>query len=87
MTTLTRPVAEKQIEYTLIDLLRAIAPEADYEALDHAVNLQEALDIDSFDFLNFLIGLESAMGVSVPEADYGQLVSLQDIITYVAARI
>ncbi|HRQ36791.1 MAG TPA: phosphopantetheine-binding protein [Chloroflexota bacterium] len=87
MTTLTRPVAEKQIEYTLIDLLRAIAPEADYEALDHTVNLQEALDIDSFDFLNFLISLESAMGVSVPEADYGQLVSLQDIIAYVVARI
>lgn len=87
MTTLTRPAAERQIEYTLIDLLRVIAPEADYEALDRSANLQEALDIDSFDFLNFLISLESALGVSVPEADYGQLVSLHDIINYVAARV
>lgn len=87
MTTLTRPAAEKQIEYTMIDLLRSIAPEVDYERLDHTTNLQEALDIDSFDFLNFLIGLEGAMGVSVPEADYGQLVSLHDIVVYVAARV
>ncbi|WP_420644450.1 AMP-binding protein [Candidatus Leptofilum sp.] len=45
------------------------------------------LDIDSFDFLNFLIGLEESLGVSVPEADYDQLVSLKDIVGYVSVRM
>src|SRR3712207_8954836 len=36
-------------------------------------NVRETLDIDSFDHLNFLIGLHEALGVEIPEGDYGQL--------------
>ena len=50
-------------------------------------DVREALDIDSFDFLNFLIGLNEALGVEIPEADYGKLVSLNDITTYLADTI
>jgi acyl carrier protein len=45
------------------------------------------LDIDSFDHLNLLIGLNEELGVEIPEADYGQLSTLEDIIRYVAARM
>lgn len=86
MTDTKQITAEKEIESSLISLLRPIAPEADFETLDPTANLQETLDIDSFDFLNFLIGLEEARGVTVPETDYDQLVSLRDIVSYVAER-
>jgi len=42
--------------------------------------MREALDIDSFDFLNFLIGLHEELGVEIPETDYGQLTMLADMI-------
>ncbi|MCA9956928.1 MAG: hypothetical protein KC434_19495, partial [Anaerolineales bacterium] len=64
-----------------------IAPEADFDTLDPNVNLQETLDIDSFDFLNFLIGLNEELGVEIPEADYGKLVSLNDIVNYLMVRL
>ena len=48
--------------------------------------MRAALDIDSFDFLNFLIGLNEATGVEIPEADYGQLTSLNTLVTYIQAR-
>lgn len=87
MNATAQTITKDQIRDTLIQLLGSIAPEADFEALDANANLTETLDIDSFDFLNFLISLEGAMGVTVPEADYGRLVSLNDIVQYVEARI
>lgn len=87
MTTMTPPIlTTEQIRDTFIQLLGGIAPEANFETLNPNANLTETLDIDSFDFLNFLISLEETMGVTVPEADYGQLVSLNDIVNYVAGR-
>jgi len=52
-----------------------------------AENVREALDSDSFDFLNFLIGLHEELGVEIGGADYGQLTTLADMIRYLAARV
>lgn len=76
-----------QLRQTIADLLTGIAPEADLEALDPDVNVREELDIDSFDFLNFLIALNDAVGVEIPEADYGRLESLNDLLDYLAERL
>jgi acyl carrier protein len=84
--TITQTVRD-DLKATIFNILGSIAPEADFETLPTNVNLQEALDIDSFDFLNFLIGLDEALGVAIPEADYGQLVSLDDIVNYLAVRL
>ena len=75
-------VTRDQIKETIFDLLSAIAPEADFARLDPNADMRRALDIDSFDFLNFLIGLDEAVGVEIPEADYGKLVSLNDLLNY-----
>ena len=85
ITALT--VSKEQIQTTIFNILGTIAPEANLADLDPDTNLQRALDIDSFDFLNLLIGLDEALGVAIPEADYGQLVSLNDLINYLAARL
>jgi len=34
-----------------------------------------------------LIGLHEALGVEIPEADYGQLTTLADIIRYISDRL
>jgi acyl carrier protein len=80
-------MTEAQIADAVRQGLGMIAPEADLDALAPDVNVRHALDIDSFDFLNFLIGLNETLGVEIPEADYGQLATLTDIVKYLAARV
>ena len=80
-------MTETQLKATILQVLGQIAPEADLDALAPNANVREALDIDSFDHLNFLVGLNDALGVEIPEADYGQLTTLTDIITYLAPRL
>lgn len=83
MTT-AQVLTRDQIKNLIIDILRTIAPEADYDSLNPHAKLQEALDIDSFDFLNLLIGLDESLGVPIPESDYGKLISLNDLVQYLA---
>jgi acyl carrier protein len=80
-------MTETQLKATILQVLGHIAPEADLDALAPNANVREALDIDSFDHLNFLVGLNDALGVEIPEADYGQLTTLADILTYLASRL
>ena len=85
MTTAT--VTDTHIKTIIFRLLGQIAPEADFDELGPDEDVREVLDIDSFDFLNFLISLNEEFGVEIPEADYGQLVTLVDITDYLLARI
>jgi acyl carrier protein len=80
-------MTEAQIKEVILKVLGRIAPEADLDTLDPEANVREALDIDSFDHLNLLIGLNEALGVDIPEADYGQLTTLKDILSYLSARV
>jgi len=86
MSTL-QAMSEEQILAALIVILEDVAPEADFDEIEPDEDIREALDIDSFDFLNVLIALNDETGVDIPEADYGKLVSLDDIVKYVAAKM
>ena len=85
--TVATSLTETQLKETIFKLLKRIAPEADFSDLAPTEDIRAALDIDSFDFLQFLIGLNEEVGVEVPEADYGKLVSLQDLVSYLSARM
>lgn len=66
--------------------LAGIAPEADLGALPPDADLQEELDLDSMDFLNFLITLGGLTGIHVPESDYAQVRTLEGCRSYIVAR-
>ncbi len=68
------------------NVFATFAPEADIESLDPDAPVQEALDLDSMDFLNAMIAIHDRTGVDIPEADYGQVTSLAAIVRYVSAR-
>ncbi len=78
---------ETQLRETILSSLKLIAPDATVNQLQDDDNLREALDIDSFDHLNFLIGLNSKLGVDIPEKDYGKLNTVGEILNYLAVRI
>jgi acyl carrier protein len=67
--------------------LTRIAPEADFGELAGDADLQDELDLDSMDFLNFLIALSDLTGVEIPESDYGQVRTFAGCVSYVTARV
>jgi acyl carrier protein len=76
-----------EIRETLFRVLGEIAPEADPAILKPDVDLRDQLDIDSMDFLNFVIGINEELGVEIPEADYPQLVTLDGFVDYLDSRL
>ena len=74
------------LRQTLIRLLGALAPETPADTIDADGNLREQLDLDSMDFLNFMIVIEKATGVSVPEKDYAKLASLNGCVEYLLRK-
>lgn len=78
---------EKKIKETVLRELLKVAPEADLDQLDPSENIRESLDIDSFDYLNFLIALNDDLGIEIPESDYDRFSTLEGIISYISLRI
>jgi acyl carrier protein len=68
-------------------LLHAIAPEVATPTLQAAQPLRQQVDLDSMDWLNFLISLHEHFGVTIAQSDYAQLVTLNDVLDYLQARL
>lgn len=72
---------------TVVTLLRAIAPEVESDTLSPARPLRQQVDLDSMDWLNFLVSLHEHFGVTIPESDYASLVTLDNVVDYLQARL
>jgi acyl carrier protein len=83
----TKAMTTEELKQIIFAALGQIAPEADFDQLKPDENIQSALDIDSFDFLNFLIVLNEQIGVEIPEADYRQVSTLNGLIAYLGAHM
>ena len=66
-------------------LLHEIAPEVDLDAVDPDAPLQDAMDLDSMDFLNLVTALHEQTGIDVPERDYPSLSTVAGFVAYVVA--
>jgi len=78
---------ESEIRQAVFDAVHQIAPEADPRKISPDESLRESLDIDSFDFLNVLIGLHERLGIEIPEADYSQLATLSGLVQYLSRKL
>lgn len=79
-------MSEDEIRNVVFQGLRNIAPETNPDQIGPNEKLREALDIDSFDFLNFLIALHEKLDVEIPESDYGKLGTLGELVRYLSER-
>jgi len=78
---------KEQIKTSIIEQILIIAPDLEYDDIPSDENLQNALEIDSYDFLRLLTALYEQLGVQVPEADYGKVDTLNHMAEYFAKRI
>ena len=75
---------EERIRSAIFEGLSRVAPEANPHEIDPGISLRDQLDIDSMDFLNFVIGLHKTLGVEIPEIDYPRLATLNGCIEYLS---
>lgn len=76
----------QDVKAGILSVLASVAPELEPELLVPDRPLRRQVDLDSMDWLNFLVGLHQTFGVDIPEADYVRLVTLGDIERYLVAR-
>jgi acyl carrier protein len=77
-------MTREQLRDVILHLLWEIAPEAELGNLSPDEPLCDALQLDAFDFLSFVIGVHETLQVDVPERDYPQLGTLRGCIDYLA---
>jgi acyl carrier protein len=78
---------DSELRSTVLATLQLIAPELDPALLRDDRPLRLQVDLDSMDWLNFLIGLSQRLKVEIAESDYGRLVTLKDLLAYLRARL
>jgi acyl carrier protein len=79
-------VNEDEVRPIVIDALRRIAPEIDAGMIEGKERLRDQVDLDSMDFLNLVIDLHKQLGVEIPETDYPQVATLDDMVRYLVRR-
>ncbi|MGR9091758.1 MAG: acyl carrier protein [Gammaproteobacteria bacterium] len=78
---------EPDIDGVIAAALNEIAPEIDTSTLSRDASLREEAELDSMDFLNFVVALHERLGIDIPESDYAALATLDDCVAYLAQRL
>jgi len=79
-------MTDGEIRELVREALSNVAPEVDFNAIDPAKDLRDQIDIDSVDFLNFVIGLHKALNIEIPDADVAKLTTLNGCVNYLLAK-
>ena len=75
------------IRAAIVSALTGVAPEIDPASIHPGVSFRDQLDLDSMDFLNFVLALHDRLGVEIPERDYPQLYTFDGALAYLTARV
>ena len=70
----------------VLSTLRTIAPEVEESDLAADRPLRQQVDLDSMDWLNFLVALHAQLRVDIPEQDYARLRTLDNLLDYLSAK-
>ncbi len=79
--------SQADVRQTVLRLLGEIAPEADLALLRPDRNVREQLDLDSMDFLNFIVALHKQFGIEIPESAYPELTTIDGCVTFIRNKL
>ena len=87
-------MGDDPLRQTVLDALAGVAPDIDAAALAGQlsmpggidVNFRDQAELDSVDYLNFVLALERALDVHIPEQDYPRLSCLRGCLDYLPTR-
>jgi acyl carrier protein len=75
------------IKKQLIDALKAVAPEIEPNEIDSSQNLQDQLDLDSVDILNYITKVQEAFGIEIPNKDFRAFMTLNEAMAYLQKSV
>ena len=79
---LTNPAALDELTQLILATLTSIAPEVDPAYLDPVRAFRDQIELDSVDFLNFVLTLEKRLERPIPAVHYPRLSSLKGCLDY-----
>ena len=83
---MTATMSIDEAKATIFGVLAGVAPEIDPADVEHDVELDEQLDLDSMDYLNWLIGISKATGVEIPQRDASEFMTIDGAAGYLTAH-
>lgn len=80
-------MTNEELRNIVLAILKGIAPEIEASELLPNRPLRDQVDLDSMDWLNFLVALHERLAIDIPEADYRKLTTLDTLIAYLAQKL
>jgi acyl carrier protein len=77
---------KEQARQTIFEVLGEIAPEVDPATVDDSSDLTEQLDLDSMDYLNWMLGINEATGVEIPQRDVSRFLTIDGAVEYLVTH-
>jgi acyl carrier protein len=77
---------ETQVRELVQTVLDGVAPGADINGLGPDEDLRRTLDLDSLDFLNFVVEIDNRTGLQTRESDYPKLTTLSGCVEYLSGH-
>lgn len=75
------------IRSDILAVLTRVAPEVEPADIADDQPLRDQVDLDSMDWLRFLVGIHERFGVDIPEKDYASLRTMSDVAAYLQSRV
>lgn len=66
----------------IFGVLADIVPEVDPGRVDHTLELTEQIDLDSMDYLAWLLGIGQATGIEIPQRDVSEFLTIDSAARY-----
>lgn len=70
----------------IFDVLADIAPEVDRDTVDDNKDLTEQLDLDSMDYLSWMIGISEQAGIDIPQRDVSRFLTVDGAVAYLVGH-
>ena len=80
-------MTKEEIGKAIIDIIEDIVPDEDCFDINPTEPLRDQLELDSMDFLDIVMELRKLYKVDVPEADYGELATLESCMNYLEPKM
>lgn len=61
--------------------------EIDAETISLEANLRETLDLDSLDYVDLVVAIESVSGVKLGESDFKEIITFQDFYNTIQRKM
>ena len=79
-------MTREEIISKLMDIITTVCPDEDFSDIDPDIPLRDQVELDSVDFLEIIMELQTRHGIEVPEEDFMELTTLNRCVDYLSPR-